>query len=42
MGAVKRWFEDRIPEMTDDELSELGYSQDEIEFLRECFPGEES
>lgn len=41
MGAMKEWYESHIPEMTDEELAELGYDQEGIDFLRECFPSEE-
>lgn len=41
MSAMKCWYESHVPEMTDDELTEMGYDQDEIKFLRECFPSEE-
>lgn len=37
MGAMKRWLEDHIREFTDEELLEDGYSQEDIEFMRECF-----
>ncbi len=39
MSCIKRWFEEHISEMTDKELLESGYSQDEINFLRESFQG---
>lgn len=39
MGAMKSWFEDHIPEFTDEELLEDGYSQEDIDFMRECFTG---
>ena len=39
MSAIKRWFEDHISEITDDELLEGGYEQEEIDFMRECFTG---
>lgn len=39
MGAMKSWFEDHVKEFTDEELLEDGYSQEDIEFVRECFNG---
>ena len=39
MSAIKRWFEDHISEITDEELLEDGYEQKEIDFMRECFTG---
>lgn len=37
MSAMKRWFEEHFSEFTDEELLEGGYSQEEIDFMRECF-----
>lgn len=37
MSAIKRWFEDHISEFTDEELLDGGYSQEDIDFMRECF-----
>lgn len=37
MSAMKRWFEDHISDFTDEELLDMGYEQDEIDFIRECF-----
>lgn len=34
MSAIKRWLEDHISEITDEELLEDGY-----EHMRECFTG---
>lgn len=39
MSYMKRWFEDSIGSMTDKELLSYGYSQDEINFMRESFEG---
>ena len=33
MSAIKRWFEDHISEITDEELLEGGYEQEEIDFM---------
>lgn len=41
MGAVKRWFEDHIQELTDEELLAMGFKQEQINFLRECFSPKE-
>lgn len=41
MGAVKRWLEDHIQELTDEELLAMGYKQEQIDFLKECFSSEE-
>lgn len=34
MGAMKRFFEETLPELTDNELMELGYSEEDIKELR--------
>lgn len=39
MGVMKRWLEDHTEEFTDEELLEDGYSQEDIDFMRECFTG---
>ncbi len=41
MSAMKRWFETHISEFTDEELLEMGYEQEGIDFMRECFASEE-
>lgn len=40
MSYMKRWFEDAIGWMTDDQLLRYGYSQDDIDFMRESFEGD--
>lgn len=43
MSAMKRWFEEHISDFSDEELLKMGYEQEDIEFMRECFTsGEES
>lgn len=37
MSEMKKWFEDHISEFTDEELLEMGYKQEDIDFIRECF-----
>lgn len=37
MGAMKSWFEEHISDFSDEELLKMGYEQEDIEFLRECF-----
>jgi hypothetical protein len=37
MSMMKRWFEDHISEFTDEELLKMGYDQEEINLMRECF-----
>lgn len=38
MGAIKRYLEDHISEMTDEELlEEWEFDQEEIDFMREGF-----
>lgn len=37
MSAIKRWYEDLINSKTDDELLDMGFEQDEIDHLKECF-----
>ncbi len=37
MSAIKRYLEDHISEMTDEELLKAGFDQEEIDFMRECF-----
>ena len=42
MSAIKRYYEDIINSKTDDELLEMGFEQEEIDYLKECFlPPEE-
>lgn len=38
MSEMKRWFEEHISEFTDEELSDMGYDQEDIESMRECYP----
>lgn len=40
MGAVKKWLEDHISEFTDEELLDMGYEQEGIDFMREGFGSE--
>ena len=37
MGAIKRWYEENIDKLTDEELIEMGHPKEDIEWLRECF-----
>lgn len=37
MSATKRYYAELALTVTDDELKERGYSDEEIEFFRECF-----
>lgn len=37
MSATKRYYTELAQTVTDDELKEHGYSDEEIEFFRECF-----
>lgn len=37
MGEVKRWLEDHIDEFTDEELLDMDYDQEDIDFMRECY-----
>lgn len=37
MSATKRYYEELAQTLTDEQLKEHGYSDEEIEFLRECF-----
>ena len=37
MSKIKRWYEENIPKMSDEELLNIGYSKDQIEELRELF-----
>lgn len=37
MSCIKRYFEDHIDEMSDEQLIQWGYSDKTIEWLRECF-----
>lgn len=40
MGLMKRWFEDHIDEMTDQDLFDFGCeSQEEVDELRELLSG---
>lgn len=38
MSYVKRWFEEHVYRMSDEYLKQLGYSEEQIELLRDCFP----
>ena len=42
MGYMKRYFEERIDELTDEELMEMGYSKEDIDEIRGIFTDEES
>lgn len=42
MSMMKRWLEDNINKIPDEELIDAGYSEEDIEFMRECFGDEES
>lgn len=37
MSCIKRYFENHIDEISDEQLIEWGYSEKQIEWLRECF-----
>lgn len=37
MGMVKRFYEEMANEYSDESLSRLGFSKEEINYLRECF-----
>lgn len=37
MSATKRYYEELAQTPTDDQLKEHGYSDEEIQFFRECF-----
>lgn len=37
MSHIKRYFEEHIDEFTDEQLSDWGWSSDDIKMLRECF-----
>lgn len=37
MSSMKQWFENHISEFTDEELLGMGYTQEDIDSLRECF-----
>ncbi len=41
MSAIKRWLEDHISELTDEELLNYGYPKDIIDELREAFTEKE-
>lgn len=41
MSAIKRWFENHISEFTDEELLDMGYGQEDIDIMRECFASKE-
>lgn len=34
MGKIKEWFMDHLDEYSDEELADMGYSEEEIAFLR--------
>ena len=37
MSHIKRYFEEHIDEFTDEQLSDWGWSSDDIKIFRECF-----
>lgn len=37
MSATKRYYEELAQSLTNEQLREKGYSDEEIEFFRECF-----
>lgn len=37
MSYIKRYFENHINELSTSELRSMGYSDEEIDELRECF-----
>lgn len=38
MSAIKRWVEDHIDELSDQDLFDFGcQTQEEVDFLRDCF-----
>jgi hypothetical protein len=41
MGYMKRWFEEHLDDISDEDLMRLGYSEQDIDELRECFSEEE-
>lgn len=42
MSAIKRWLEDHISEITDEQFLKYGYPQKAIDELREAFTEKES
>jgi len=41
MSQMKRYFEERLDELTNEELLEMGYSEQDIEELREIYDEDE-
>ena len=41
MSKIKRWFEDHWHELSKKELYEMGFTDEDIELFKECFPKEE-
>lgn len=39
MSYMKRWLEEHIDELSDAQLREMGYTDDDIKWFRECFSG---
>lgn len=37
MSATKRYYEELAQTLTDEQLKEHGYSDEEIQFFRKCF-----
>lgn len=37
MSAIKRWLEDHISEVTDEELLDDGFLQEDIDLMRDSF-----
>ena len=40
MSRMKRYFEERIDELTDEELMEMGYSKEDVDEIRGNDPDE--
>lgn len=37
MSRIKHWLEENIDNLTDEQMIEMGWPEEEIRFLRECF-----
>ena len=42
MSCIKKWYEENIPKLSDEELLKIGYSEAEIIWLRKLFDERES
>lgn len=42
MSYIKRWFEDHVNDFSDEELSDMVYSKEDVEGFRRSYPDDKS